>query len=345
MSQSRPEFMTAVAIARAGGPDVLTVVRRPIPQPAAGEVLVAVAAAGINNSDLLQRRGESPSGIARPDVPGLEIAGRVAALGPDVAGIHVGDAVCALANGGGYATHCVVPAVQLLPFPRARTMVEAAALPEGLFTVFANVFETARLQPGETLLVHGGASGMGTLAIQMATVFGARVFATAGSREKCAACEALGAVRAFDYRTQDFVAEIDRATEGRGVDVILDMVGGGYVMRNIACLAQGGRIVNIAYPQGAQVTVDFMELMRRGGTLSATMLRPRPTSEKGRIARELRSRIWPDVEGGRIRPVVAGVFPLVAAADAHRAFESGQHIGKLVLEVIPEVSIPESNIS
>lgn len=335
MSEAAPALMTAVIVTRPGGADVLRVVRRPVPRPAAGEALIAVNAAGINNSDLLQRRGESPAAIARPDVPGLEVSGHVVAVADDVTAIRVGDAVCALTNGGGYATHCIVPAVQVLPVPRGCSLVGAAALPEGLFTVFANVFETARLQPGEMLLVHGGASGMGTLAIQMARAIGATVYATAGSDIKCAACRALGAVDAIDYRTQDFVTEIMRSTAGRGVDVILDMVGGDYVMRNIACLARGGRIVNIAYPSGARVEVDFMELMRRNGTLSATMLRPRSTAEKGRLAQDLQKQFWPHIEAGRIRPVVAAEFSLSAAADAHRAFEAGQHIGKLVLKVTP----------
>jgi len=327
------ETMIAIAIARPGGAEVLTQVERPIPSPGPDDVLIAVDAAGINNSDVLQRRGESPSKAPRPDVPGLEVAGHVAALGAQVHGFALGQPVCALTNGGGYATHCVAPSVQVLPSPQGCNAIEAAALPEGLFTVWSNLFDIARLRAGETLLVHGGASGMGTIAIQIARAFGARVFATAGTPEKCAACEALGAERAIDYRTQDFGKELLQLTAGRGADVILDMVGGDYVMRNITALAQGGRIVNIAFPMGAVVEVDFMELMRRGGSIAATMLRPRSTLEKGEIARQLLAEVWPLLDQGRIRPVVAAVFPLSAAADAHRAFEAGRHVGKLVLDV------------
>jgi NADPH:quinone reductase len=325
--------MIAIAISRVGGPEVLAQVERPIPQPGPDEVLIAVEAAGINNSDLMQRRGDSPSTIVRPDVPGLEVAGRVAALGSRARGLTIGQQVCALTNGGGYATHCVAPVAQVLPLPKGCSAIEAAALPEALFTVWSNLFDSARLQDGETLLVHGGASGIGTIAIQMARAFGARIFATAGTPEKCTACEALGAERAINYRTQDFGSELLRLTEGRGADVIFDMVGGDYVMRNITSLAHGGRIVNIAFPMGAQVEVDFMELMRRGGSIAATMLRPRSTEEKGQIARKLLSEVWPLLDGGRIRPIVAAIFPLSAAADAHREFEAGRHIGKLVLDV------------
>ena len=331
---TRPqETMTVIAITGAGGPEVLVPVERAIPAPGADEVLIAVEAAGINNSDLMQRRGESPSGLARPDVPGLEVAGRIAALGARARGFTVGDRVCALTNGGGYATHCVAPAAQVLPWPAGCSAIEAAALPEGLFTVWSNLFDSGRLRSGETLLVHGGASGMGTIAIQMGRAFGARVFATAGTDAKCVACVSLGAEHAINYRTQDFVTELMRLTAGRGADVILDMVGGDYVMRNIRSLAPGGRIVNIAFPMGAQVAVDFMELMRRGGSIAATMLRPRSTADKGQIAAQLRAEVWPLVEAGRIRAVVAGVFPLAAAAEAHRAFERGRHVGKIMLDV------------
>ena len=240
----------------------------------------------------------------------------------------------AIAGAGGPEVLAVVERAIPVPGPGdVLIAVEAAALPEGLFTVWTNLFDTGRLRSDETLLVHGGASGMGTIAIQMARAFGARVFATAGTPEKCAACEALGAERAINYRTQDFVAELSRLTAGRGADVILDMVGGDYVMRNVRSLAPGGRIVNIAFPLGARVEVDFMALMRRGGSIAATMLRPRPTAEKGRIADRLLADVWPLLEAGHIRPVVAVVFPLAAAADAHRAFEAGRHIGKIVLDV------------
>jgi putative PIG3 family NAD(P)H quinone oxidoreductase len=325
--------MLAIAIARSGGPEVLVPVRRPVPVPGDSEVLIAVAAAGINNSDLIQRRGESPAGLVRPDVPGLEVAGRIAALGSGVTGWDVGERVCALTNGGGYAQFCTAPAGQVLPLPHGCGDVEAAALPEGLFTVWSNLVDVARLADGETLLVHGGASGMGTLAIQLARSRGARVLATAGTAAKCAACTALGAEEAFDYRVHDFVAEVLRATRGKGADVILDMVGGDYVMRNIRCLARGGRIVNIAFPAGAEVGIDFMELMRRNGSIAATMLRPRPATEKAAIARQLREQAWPLVARGQIRAVVARTFALAEAAEAHRVFERGGHIGKLMLAV------------
>jgi putative PIG3 family NAD(P)H quinone oxidoreductase len=327
--------MKAIAIAGTGGPEVLQRVRRAIPQPRADEVLIAVTAAGINNSDLMQRRGELPAGVARPDVPGLEVSGHVARCGADVEDFSTGDPVCALTPGGGYAEFCTAPAGQVLRIPHGVAVRDAAALPEALFTVWSNLFDVARLQSGDVVLVHGGASGMGTMAIQLARAFGARVFATAGGADRCAACEALGAERAIDYRTTDFVAETMKLTDARGADVILDMVGGDYVMRNIACLARNGRIANIAYSAGASVRVDFMELMRRNGSLSASQLRPRPPAEKAAIAARIRQSVWPLLERGLVKPVVSSAFPLDDAASAHRAFEQGRHVGKILLDATP----------
>jgi len=321
----------AVRIARPGGPDVLEVVGRPPPQAQAGEIVIAVRAAGINNADVLQRSGRYPSAIARPDVPGLEVAGTVHAVGAGVTGFAVGDAVCALTNGGGYASYCPVPAGQALPAPRGVPLGHAAGLPEGLFTAYSNLYDFARLEAGQSLLVHGGASGVGTLAIQLARALGSRVFATAGTDERCRACVALGADAAINHRTHDFVAEVGRLTDGRGADVILDMVGGAYVMRNVRCLAHGGRIVNIAFQEGAAVDVDFGELMRRDGALIATMLRPKSSQQKARLAQSLRERVWPWVESGAIRPVIAGEFALRDAAAAHRAFEHERPVGKYLL--------------
>jgi NADPH2:quinone reductase len=286
----------------------------------------------------MQRRGESPAGLARPDVPGLEVAGRVAGLGDAVRGYARGERVFALTNGAGYAQFCTAPAGQVLRCPSSIPAVQAGALPEALFTVWSNLFDVARLQAGEFVLIHGGASGMGTTAIQLARAFGARVLTTSGSAQKCAACEQLGAERAIDYREQDFVGEVNRHTSGRGADVILDMVGGDYVMRNVACLARNGRIVNIAYRAGSSVSVDFIELMRRNGSFTATMLRPRPAAEKAAIAARIRQHVLPLVESGRLRAVVGRTFPLSEAAQAHRVFEAGEHIGKLVLDVSNTVS-------
>ncbi|MDP6774171.1 MAG: NAD(P)H-quinone oxidoreductase [Rhodospirillales bacterium] len=331
MTDALPDTMTCIEISEPGGPEVLKPGSRPLPVAGAGEVLVRVAAAGVNRPDVMQRRGmySPPPGVS--DIPGLEIAGTVAALGADVSEWKVGDALCALVAGGGYAEYCAAPAPQCLPFPKGLDAVAAAALPETFFTVWTNVFGRARLQPGETLLVHGGSSGIGTAAIQMASRLGARVMATAGSAEKCAACEDLGAERAINYRDEDFVEAAKAFSDGHGVDVILDMVGGDYVARNIAALARGGRIASIAFLQGSKVEVDLMPLLMKHLTITASTLRPQTIEQKGEIASALRERIWPLVEAGDIKPVIDSTFPLTDAAEAHRLMESSRHIGKIML--------------
>ncbi|MDW8469076.1 MAG: NAD(P)H-quinone oxidoreductase [Burkholderiales bacterium] len=325
--------MRAVEITKPGGPEALALVERPMPEPKENEILVKVAAAGVNRPDVLQRMGRYPVPAGASDLPGLEIAGDVVACGARVTMWKPGDRVCALANGGGYAEYCAVPEVQALPVPKGLSLVEAASLPETFFTVWSNVYERAALKPGESLLVQGGSSGIGVAAIQMAAALGNRVFATAGSDEKCAACVRLGAERCFNYRTQDFAAEVKAATGGRGVDVILDMVGGDYVPRELKCLADDGRLVFIAFLRGPKAELDINELMRRRLTITGSTLRPRPTEVKGAIARALREKIWPLIEAGRIRPVIYRTFPLAEAAEAHRLMESSQHIGKIVLTV------------
>lgn len=325
--------MRAVEITRPGGPEVLVPVERPTPQPKPNEILVKVAAAGVNRPDVLQRMGLYPVPPDASDLPGLEIAGEVVACGAAVTMWKPGDKVCALVHGGGYAEYCVAPEVQALPVPRGLTLVEAASLPETFFTVWSNVYDRGALKPGESLLVQGGSSGIGVTAIQMAAALGNRVFATAGSDEKCAACVKLGAERCFNYRTQDFVAEVKAATGGRGVDVILDMVGGDYVPRELKCLADDGRLVFIAFLRGPKAELDINEVMRRRLTLTGSTLRPRPVEFNGAIARSLRDRIWPLIEAGRIRPVIYRTFPLAEASEAHRLMESSQHIGKIVLTV------------
>jgi NADPH2:quinone reductase len=326
-----PEDALVVEIARPGPPEVLRPARRLVVPPGPGEVLVRVSAAGVNRPDVLQRLGHYPPPPGVTDVPGLEIAGEVAAVGPDVAAWREGDPVCALVAGGGYAEYCLVPEPQCLPLPRGLSPVEAAGLPEVYFTVWANVFERGRLVAGETLLVHGGSSGIGTAAIQLARARGARVLATAGTREKCAACERLGAERAICYRTEDFAEVARAATDGRGVDVILDMVAGDYVARDLACLAPDGRLVLIAFLGGSRSTLDLRPVLVNRLTVTGSTLRSRPVAEKGRLARALREEVWPLFESGRIVPVVDGTFPLAQAAEAHRRLEAGAHVGKLVL--------------
>ena len=325
------DVMTAIEIAGFGGPEVLKPTQRPRPKPGAGELLIEVAAAGVNRPDVLQRQGGYKPPPGASDIPGLEIAGRVAALGEGVAGWRVGDGATALVAGGGYAEYCVAPVPQCLPVPRGLDMVEAAAIPETFFTVWTNVFDRGRLKPGESFLVHGGSSGIGTTAIQLAHAFGSRVFATAGSAEKCAACVKLGADRAIDHKREDFVAVIEEATGGRGVDVILDMVGGGYLARNMKILALEGRLVQIAYLQGGKAEIDLGSLMMKRQTLTGSTLRPRSVAEKGVIAAALREKVWPLIESGKIAPVIFKTFPLAQAADAHRLMESNSHIGKIVL--------------
>ncbi|MFC6978976.1 NAD(P)H-quinone oxidoreductase [Microbulbifer taiwanensis] len=290
-----------------------------------------MTAAGVNRPDIVQRMGYYPPPPGASPIMGLEVAGEVVALGDGVDRWQAGDSVCALANGGGYAEYVAVPADQCLPVPDGLSIVEAAALPETFFTVWSNVFDRAQLQAGEVFLVHGGSSGIGTTAIQLASNFGARVFATAGSAEKCAACEKLGAERAINYKSEDFVEIVREATDGRGVDVVLDMVGGDYIDRNIQTAAKDGRIVNIAYLQGASVQVNMLPVMLKRLTLTGSTLRPQPAEVKAAIAAALESKVWPLIAAGRIRPQIAATFPLESVADAHRLMESSGHIGKIVL--------------
>jgi NADPH2:quinone reductase len=323
--------MRVIEISVAGGPDVLRVGDRPKPVAGAGEVLIEVAAAGVNRPDVMQRKGMYPPPPGASDIPGLEVAGTVVALGEGVASLAVGDQVCALVTGGGYAEFCVAPAVQCLPVPRGLTMIEAASLPENHFTVWTNVFDRGRLARGESLLVQGGSSGIGVSAIQVAHALGSRVFATAGSPAKCAACERLGAERAINYRTEDFVAVTKSATGGRGVDVILDMIGGEYVPREVAALAEEGRLVLISTMGGAKAEIDLRAVMGRRLSITGSTLRARPVEFKGGVALSLRANVWPLLESGAVKPVVHATFPLARADDAHRLMESSEHIGKIVL--------------
>jgi len=323
--------MRAVEISQPGGPEVLKPVERPQPKPKPNEILVKVAAAGVNRPDVLQRSGHYAVPPDASDLPGLEVAGEVMSIGSSVSMWKPGDKVCALVHGGGYAEYCVAPEGQALPVPKGLSLVEAAALPETFFTVWGNVYERGKLAPGETLLVQGGSSGIGVSAIQMATATGNRVFATAGSDEKCAACVRFGAEKAFNYRTQDWSAEVLAATGGKGVDVILDMVGGDYVPRELKCMAEEGRLVFIAYLRGAKTELNIDVVMRRRLTITGSTLRPRPVEFKAALARKLRERIWPLIEAGRIKPAIYKTFPLEQAAEAHRLMESSQHIGKIVL--------------
>ena len=323
--------MTVIEISAPGGADVLVPAERPTPSPASGGVLIRVAAAGVNRPDVMQRAGHYPPPPGASDIPGLEVAGTIVQVGADVRDWRAGDTVCALVTGGGYAEYCLAPAPQCLPVPHGCDFIHAAAIPETFFTVWSNVFERGRLQPGESILIHGGSSGIGTTAIQLARALSSRVFATAGSAEKCAACERLGAERVVNYREADFVAAIRDATGGRGVDVVLDMVGGDYLPRNLEVLAMDGRLVQIAVLGGAKATLNLITMMQRRLTLTGSTLRARPVSEKGAIAAALRARVWPLLESGAVRPVIHATFPLRSAAEAHRDMESGAHIGKLVL--------------
>jgi putative PIG3 family NAD(P)H quinone oxidoreductase len=333
MATDLPETMCAVEIKAPGGPEVLVPVLRPVPKPGKGEILVKVVAAGVNRPDVLQRQGGYPPPKGASDIPGLEIAGCVVAVGEGASRFEQGDEVCALVAGGGYAEYCTVPEPQALPAPQGLDLVNAAALPETFFTVWTNVFERGRLKSGETFLVHGGSSGIGTTSIQLASAFGARVFATAGNNLKCQACEKLGAEKGINYREEDFVEIIQQATNKRGVDVILDMVGGDYIEKNISLLATEGRLVNIAYLKGSKVEVNFLPVMLKRLTLTGSTLRPRSVAEKGAIARVLEEKVWPLLASGRIAPVIEGRFPLARAADAHRLMETSAHIGKIVLVV------------
>jgi NADPH:quinone reductase len=322
--------MRAVEISQPGGPEVLKLTDVPKPAPKPNEILVKVAAAGVNRPDVLQRMGLYPVPPDASPLPGLEVAGEVAELGSACKIWKVGDKVCALANGGGYAEFCAVPEGQALPIPRNLAMAEAASLPETFFTVWSNVYDRGRLAPGESLLVQGGTSGIGVTAIQMAAATGNRVFATAGSDEKVAACVRLGAEKAFNYKTQDWVAEV-RAATGKGVNVILDMVGGDYVPKELKCLAEEGRLVFIAFLRGAKTELAIADVMQKRLTITGSTLRPRPAEFKAYIAQKLREKIWPLIESGRIQPQVFKTFPLAQAAEAHRLMESSQHIGKIVL--------------
>lgn len=325
--------MKAVEISRPGGPEVLTVCERAVPTPRTGQVLIRVAAAGINRPDVLQRSGLYRAPPDASDLPGLEVAGTIVEGDTGSSGFAIGDPVCALVAGGGYAEYCVAEAAQCLPLPRGWSLTAAASLPETCFTVWSNVMERAQLAAGETVLVQGGSSGIGVTAIQMLKALGHTVFATAGTAEKVQACERLGADRAIHYREQDFVAEIKAATGGRGVDVILDMVGGAYVPREIDCLADDGRLVLIALLGGSKADVPLAQVMLRRLTLTGSTLRPRSTAYKAAIAQALRTKVWPLIDAGRIRPVIHATFPLDQAADAHCLMEGGSHIGKIVLQV------------
>ena len=325
--------MKCIEIHEPGGPEVLTLVDRDVPACGTDEVLIKVAAAGVNRPDLMQRMGFYPPPPGASDLPGLEVAGTVEAVGDEVTGWSVGDAVCALCNGGGYAEFVNVPVGQCLPIPKGLTMSEAASLPETYFTVWTNVFDRAALQPGETILIHGGTSGIGVAAIQMANSLGATAFATAGSAEKCACCEELGAEAAINYRDNDFVDEIIQRTEGRGVDVILDMVGGDYVNRNMQITAEEGRIVNIAYQNGFEMTVNFAPMLIKRLSLLGSTLRPLSGQKKAAIADALLEHIWPKLADREIKPVISQTFPLAQASAAHELMESGRHIGKIVLTV------------
>jgi putative PIG3 family NAD(P)H quinone oxidoreductase len=326
-----PDVMTAIDPAQPGGPEVLAPVERPTPRPGAGEVLIRVAAAGVNRPDVLQRKGGYPPPPGAPSILGLEIAGEVVAVGEGVDSDQLGQKVCALVAGGGYAEYAVAPAGQCLPAPDALTLVEAAAMPETLFTVWINLFERAWVAEGDSVLVHGGTSGIGTMAIKLAKLFGLTIIVTAGSDEKCAKATALGADHAINYRTQDFVEEVKAITAGKGVTAALDMVGGDYVPRNLKCLAEDGRHVSIAVQRGAEATIPIFEVMRRRLTLTGSTLRPRSAEFKALVADELARTVWPLVEQGRLKPEIAATFPLAQAADAHRLMESGDHIGKIVL--------------
>ncbi|PQP01866.1 NAD(P)H-quinone oxidoreductase [Massilia phosphatilytica] len=325
--------MRAIEIVQPGGPEVLQPCERPVPELKPGEVLIRVHAAGVNRPDVFQRLGQYPVPPGASDLPGLEVAGEIVDGDLSGSGFSKGDLVCALVQGGGYAEYCAAPLAQCLPVPQGLSALEAAALPETFFTVWSNVFQRGALGEGETLLVQGGSSGIGTTAIQLAKALGHRVFATAGSADKCRACEDLGAERAINYKTEDFAPIVKELTGGKGVDVVLDMVGGDYVAREIACLADDGRIVIIALLGGAKANVDLGQVLRRRLTITGSTLRPRPVAFKAQIARELRERVWPLLAAGQIKPVIYTTFPLEEAAAAHALMESSAHVGKIMLRV------------
>jgi len=333
MQQELPAQMSAIEISQPGGPEVLRLTQRPTPQARPGEVVIRVHTAGVNRPDCFQRAGSYAPPAGASDLPGLEVSGTVVAVGDGVTQWRSGEAVCALTPGGGYAQYCATPAAHCLPVPGGLDLTQAASLPETFFTVWINVFERAGLQPGETLLVQGGASGIGVSAIQIAHALGNRVFATAGSAEKCAACEALGAERAINYRSEDFAEVVKQLTGGKGVDVILDMVGGDYLQRELKCLATDGRLSIIAFLGGSKTALDLGDVLYRRLTITGSTLRPRSIEYKAQVARALREEVWPMIEQGRIKPVIHQVFPLERAADAHALMESGRHIGKILLSV------------
>jgi NADPH2:quinone reductase len=328
-----PARMTAIAISAPGGPEVLKPEERDVPKPGESEILVKVAAAGVNRPDVMQRKGQYPPPPGAPDIPGLEIAGEIAAVGGKVKRWKVGDKVTSLVAGGGYAEYCLADEAVALPVPKGFSMVEAAALPETFMTVWHNVFQRGALKSGETILIHGGSSGIGTTAIMLAKAFGAKVIVTAGSPQKCEACKRLGADFAIDYKTQDFVAATKEATGGRGADLILDMVGGDYVERNHDAAAVEGRIVQIATQQGFKVAINLLKIMQKRLTHTGSTLRPRPVADKAMIARDLEEKAWPLLAAGKIKPVIDSTFPLKEASKAHARMESSAHVGKIVLEV------------
>jgi putative PIG3 family NAD(P)H quinone oxidoreductase len=330
---SLPTSMTAIAIREAGGPEVLVPSAMEVPKPGQGQLLVKVEAAGVNRPDVLQRKGLYPPPPGASPIPGLEIAGEVVATGEGAKRFKPGDKVTALVSGGGYAQFCLADEGAALPLPASYDAIRAAALPETFFTVWINVFQRGGLKPGESFLVHGGSSGIGTTAIQLAKAFGATVFATAGNAEKCAACETLGADFAINYRDQDFVAVVKEKTGGKGVNLILDMVGGPYIERNLACVSEDGRIHQIAFLQGSKVTVDLMRLMLKRVTLTGSTLRARAPEVKAQIAAALESQVWPLLESGKVAPVIDSTFPLEKASEAHARMESNAHIGKIMLTV------------
>ena len=328
-----PRAMNVVEIAAPGGPEQLKIASRPVPEPGDEEVLVRVAAAGVNRPDVMQRQGRYPPPAGASDLPGLEISGEIAALGPKVSGWSIGDKVTALLPGGGYAGYAIAAAPLCLPVPAGISMIEAAALPETFFTVWTNLFDRGRCQAGDTVLIHGGTSGIGTTGIQLAAAWGARVFATAGSEDKARACERLGAVRGINYRTEDFVEVMRAETKGRGVDVILDMVAGSYVARNLEIAAVEGRIVVISLLGGSKAEVNMGVILTKRVTLTGSTLRSRSVAQKTEVARAVLKNIWPLLAAGRVRPVIHATFPLAQAAEAHRLMETSNHIGKIVLTI------------
>lgn len=333
MSPSLPDTMKCIEITEPGGPEVLKPTTRPVPTPAQGEVLIKVTAAGVNRPDVLQRQGAYPPPEGASDIPGLEVSGTIVALGDGVSDWSIGDDVCALVAGGGYAEYCTAPAPQCLPVPKGMDVEDAAAIPETFFTVWTNVFDRARLQSGETILIHGGASGIGTAAVQMASSLGATVLATAGGPDRAGACEVLGADKGIDYYDEDFVDVVKEFTGGKGVDVILDMVGGDYVQKNLTCLATEGRLVNIAYMKGPKVEVNLLPIMLKRLTVTGSTLRIQSIEAKGAIAQSLKEKVWPLLESEEIAPFIHATFDLESAAEAHALMESGELMGKAILVV------------